>query len=178
MAPPKTGVSKSKTSKITVAQPAKKKESGLAAQKQANSKKQAEETTDSADKDKVAEDCCPPAVYLVPVIFPEYPPAPSAPCHPENKKEPPLHRAILGHRSVHAHFLIEKCGMTVNKKDKFGMAPLLLTCLLDDETYALSIAKLLYRHGADVNACDTQGRKALHHCCLQVNLDIGLPTGL
>jgi len=46
--------------------------------------------------------------------------------------------------------LIEKLGESVDETDVYGRTPLMLACLIDDESTGVDIARLLLSHGASV----------------------------
>jgi ankyrin repeat protein len=71
-----------------------------------------------------------------------------------------LHQSILDGRMHSLNYFL-KMGFKPNTKDKYGRTSLMLACLSDHESYGMQVAKLLFKHGADVNEQDSLGRTAV-----------------
>lgn len=63
-------------------------------------------------------------------------------------------------------FLLEQ-GEKVNSTDSEGRTPLILSTLIEDEKWALGLARLLIEYGASISRRDKLGYNALHYACMQ-----------
>ncbi|XP_077981692.1 uncharacterized protein LOC144436714 [Glandiceps talaboti] len=76
-----------------------------------------------------------------------------------------LHHAIFAER-LHQVRLLVSLGVNIEKKDRFGRTPLMLTCIIDNQDYAYKMFQILLRTGAFPNVRDDYGRTVLNYACL------------
>ncbi|XP_070562544.1 serine/threonine-protein phosphatase 6 regulatory ankyrin repeat subunit C-like [Ptychodera flava] len=76
-----------------------------------------------------------------------------------------LHQAILAER-LHQVRLLVSLGVNIEKKDRLGRTPLMLTCIIDNRDYAYKMFQILLRSGAFPNVRDQYGRTVLNYACL------------
>merc|ERR1711976_1000330 len=83
-----------------------------------------------------------------------------------------LHQAVLDGRIHQVRLLVDKHGGNVDSKDVYGRTPLMLACLLDNESYGHKMVRIFMKAGAYLNVKDNLNRTAFHYACMKGREDI------
>jgi hypothetical protein len=78
-----------------------------------------------------------------------------------------LHQAVLDERLRQVRILVSKHHANVDCRDMYGRAPLMLACLLENESAGYKMAKIFVNAGAHLNLRDNMGRTALAYACMR-----------